>query len=106
MSSGSFFNRSGHDSPKIEAIKTALKKEASDTASDPDNQGILQGKSVPNVLANVPSVPGQKQLQKAQQTAGLENSAKNKSKVKPGGGSRSTSSDKNEDEDSSNNPPV
>lgn len=100
MSSGSYFNRSGHDTPKIEAIKKAIKKEASDTATDPDNQSILQGKSVPNVLANVPSVPGEKQLQKAQQTAGLEHSAKNKSKMKPGGGSRSTSSDKNEDEES------
>lgn len=100
MSSGSSFNRSGHDSPQIEAIKKAIKKEAADATSDPENQGILKGKSVPNVVANVPSVPGQKQLQKAQQTAGLEHSAKNKSKMKPGGGSRSTSSDKNEDEDS------
>ncbi len=101
MSSGSFFNRSGHDSPKIEAIKKAIKKAASDTASDPDNQSILQGKSVPNVLDNVPSVPGQKQLQKAQQTAILENSAKNKSKIKPGGGSRSTSSDNNKKDEES-----
>lgn len=101
MSSGSSFNRSGHDTPKIEAIKKEIKKAASDAASDPDNQSILQGKSLPNVLANVPSVPGQKQLQKTQQTAGLEHSAKNKSKIKPGGGSRSASSDNDKKDEES-----
>lgn len=101
MQPPSFFKPSGHEDPKIEAIKKELKKAASETEADPDNQGILQGKSVPNILADVPSVPGQKQLQKVQQAAIQENAPKHKSKLTPGG-SKSSSSDDEQDE----NPPA
>jgi hypothetical protein len=101
MSPSSFFNRTGNDSATVEAIKKDLKKAAADAEADPENQGVLQGNSVPNVLADVPTVPGQKQLQKAQQAATQEKSNKKKSTMTPGG-SRSSSG---EDDDTPQNPP-
>jgi hypothetical protein len=79
-----------NDNPNIDAIKKALKKAAQEAARDPENQDLLKGKVAPNILANVPIVPGQVQLEKAQEMAIQENAAKKKARTTPGG-SRSSS---------------
>jgi hypothetical protein len=88
-----------NDKPDINAIKKALKKAAADTAGDPDNQSLLKGKAVPNILANVPLVPGQIQLEKAQQMAIQEKAAKKKARITPGGSRSSSDNDPSQAED-------
>ncbi len=74
-----------NDKPEIEAIKKALKKAADKTNHDPENHDLLKGKVAPNILTNVPVVPGQAQLEKAQNMALQEKAAKKKARITPGG---------------------